>query len=63
MAPLYYRDAQAILVCFSLTDQKSFEKLDNWFEEFEEKVEVGNSIKVLVGTKYDLIEKRIINYQ
>ena len=27
MAPLYYRDAQAILVTFSLADLKSFEKL------------------------------------
>ena len=62
MAPLYYRDAQAILVTFSLTDQKSFEKLDNWFEDFEEKAEIGNSVKVLVGTKSDLIEQRIINY-
>ena len=62
MAPLYYRDAQAILLAFSLTDQKSFEKLDTWFEDFEEKAAIGNSIKVLVGTKYDLDEKRIINY-
>ena len=56
MAPLYYRDAQAILVTFSLADLKSFEKLDNWFQDFEDKAEVGNSIKVLVGTKYDLVE-------
>ena len=62
MAPLYYRDAQAILVTFSLADLKSFEKLDNWFKDFEDKAEVGNSIKVLVGTKYDLVEQKIIDY-
>ena len=62
MAPLYYRDAQAILVTFSLADLKSFEKLDNWFQDFEDKAEVGNSIKVLVGTKYDLVEEKIIDY-
>ena len=62
MAPLYYRDAQAILVTFSLADLKSFEKLDNWFQDFEDKAEVGNSIKVLVGTKYDLVEQKIIDY-
>ena len=62
MAPLYYRDAQAILVTFSLADLKSFEKLDNWFQDFEDKAEIGNSIKVLVGTKYDLVEEKIIDY-
>ena len=61
MAPLYYRDAQAILLAFSLTDQKSFEKLDTWFEDFEEKAAIGNSIKVLVGTKYDLDENMSYN--
>jgi hypothetical protein len=35
---------------------------DDALEDFEEKADVGNSIKVLVGTKNDLIEQRLINY-
>ena len=35
LTPLYYKDAQAILVAFSLTSFESFENLSKWLKEID----------------------------
>ena len=35
VTPLYYKDAQAILVCFSLTSMESFENIDKWLKDID----------------------------
>jgi GTPase SAR1 family protein len=33
MLPMYYRDADAALICFDLTNPKSFQSVYYWVEE------------------------------
>jgi len=55
MSRIYYRSAKAALVCFDLTDGKSFDKVKFWVEELMQNEE-GCAIYI-VGTKLDLIEE------
>jgi len=53
--PLYYRGATGGLLCFDLTNHKSFENLPKWLMEAKR---YGGEIPfVLVGTKADLEEQ------
>jgi len=54
MSRIYYRGAKAALVCFDLTDGKSFDKVKFWVEELMQNEE-GCAIYI-VGTKLDLIQ-------
>ena len=54
---LYYRGANACILCYSVVDAKSFEEMKGWLEELRrEGGEGGNGEMVLhvVGTKVDL---------
>ncbi len=55
----YFKGAQAVLICFDLTDQNSFEDIDYWFNEINEE-NLSNPIILLIGTKSDIIQSRII---
>jgi len=55
MSRIYYRSAKAAVICYDLTDAKSFEKARFWVEELQQNEE-GCAIYV-VGTKIDLIEE------
>ncbi|CAM9544495.1 unnamed protein product, partial [Phaeothamnion confervicola] len=35
MAPMYYRNAAAAIVCFDITDEDSFAKMKDWVEELK----------------------------
>ena len=50
---MYYKDAECIVLGFSLADYQSFENVNTWLEEVEENVTIHNYIKVLVGLKSD----------
>jgi small GTP-binding protein len=56
----YYRCAHATIVVFDLTSIKSFENIENWFKEIDEK---GPPIttKFLIGNKSDLVKDRKID--
>lgn len=48
----YYKNAQAVLLCFDLTDNKSFKNLSRWMTEI--KNECSSSVEILlIGTKSD----------
>jgi len=55
MSRIYYRSARATIVCFDLTDGKSFEKVKFWVDELRGNEE-GCEIYV-VGTKLDSIQE------
>ncbi len=38
MAPLYYRDANAAVMVYDVTDSKTFDSLQFWFKELNDKV-------------------------
>ena len=57
----YYRGAHGILLLYDVTDRESFKNLSNWLIEIEKNAN-KNVLKVLIGNKTDLEDKRIISY-
>ena len=61
LAPMYYRGAQIALICYDTTDQDSFNGAKLWFEEIDKKGP-SKCVKILVGTKVDLVDsRRVLN--
>ena len=57
----YYRGAHGILLIYDVTEKDSFKNLSNWLIEIEKNAN-KNVLKVLIGNKTDLEEKRVISY-
>ena len=57
----YYRGAHGILLIYDVTDKDSFKNLSNWLIEIEKNAS-KNVLKVLIGNKSDLEDKRVIPY-
>lgn len=56
---MYYKDAQAVILAFSLTRMDSFDALDNWINEVKEKSQENNYVKVIIGNKSDLMGQEV----
>ena len=70
IAKSYLNNSQGILLCFDISNRKSFEELNNfWISFIEEYIEVGKqkkekiSLVFLVGNKKDLSDKREISIE
>jgi small GTP-binding protein domain len=59
MAPLYYRDSQAALLVYDVTDPRSLQSLDYWIGELDEKVRDDNMIVIIAGNKCDLPNRKV----
>lgn len=60
LIPSYIRDSNVAIVCYDITNKKSFENLDKWINEV--KLERGDDvIIVIVGNKSDLNNKRQVS--
>ena len=57
----YYRGVHGILLIYDVTDKDSFKNLNNWLIEIEKNAN-KNVVKVLIGNKADLEDKRVISY-
>ena len=57
----YYRGAHGILLLYDVTDKDSFKNLSNWLIEIEKNAS-KNVLKVLIGNKSDLEDKRIVSF-
>jgi small GTP-binding protein len=53
----YYRGAQGIVVVFDVTERRSFETVRAWVDDVD-KWASGGTVKILVGNKTDLHERR-----
>nr|ABD65440.1 Rab21-like [Suberites domuncula] len=60
MAPMYYRRANAALIVYDITREKSFEEAQEWVRELESKVDSNLSLCV-VGNKCDLSGEREVS--
>lgn len=56
----YYRNSNAILLVFDLSSKLSFDHIPVWIEEIKSMISLENTLIVLVGTKADLIDSRVI---
>lgn len=56
----YYRGADGIILCYSVTDRKTFENLDdNWIPNVDRYVNDENQcVRLIIGTKADLEDYR-----
>ena len=63
LTPMYYKDAQAILVCFSLTSMESFESLDKWLKDIDANCQTNNYVLALVGTMLDLDDQKEVPFK
>lgn len=57
----YYREAAGVILCYDVTNRKSFNDIIGWLEDIRKTSDVANII--LVGTKTDLENKRIISIE
>jgi small GTP-binding protein len=54
LAPMYYKNAAAAIVCYDITSPKSFETLKYWIDELQRNVPAGNIVLAMCATKGDL---------
>lgn len=59
----YYRDTQAILLVFDLTNENSFKDLNSWYDEAFNYINITNCIFFLIGNKCDEAQKICIDDQ
>lgn len=59
LTPIYYKDAHAAILVYSVTDSKSFERMIQWKKELA--ASRGESIKIVIcGNKIDLPSQRCV---
>ena len=57
----YYRGANGIIVVYDITDNESFENVQQWLREIE-RYASDKVITLLIGNKLDLKDKRQVSY-
>lgn len=58
----YYRGANAIILCYDITDKITFINLEKWLEEVE-RFAITKPLLILCGTKTDLNLKREVSFE
>jgi len=53
----YYRGAHGVMVVYSVTDQRSYQNVQNWLRVIEQNAN-SNIARVLVGNKCDSLDRR-----
>ncbi|KAL3908815.1 MAG: hypothetical protein SGILL_008335, partial [Bacillariaceae sp.] len=54
LAPMYYKNAAAAIVCYDVTSPKSFETLEYWMNELQQNTPPGGLVIAMCATKCDL---------
>jgi Ras-related protein Rab-1A len=57
----YYRNANAVVIVYDITNRNTFEKAKIWIKEIEDYID-SDVLRVLVGNKSDLFTDRKIQY-
>ena len=60
LAPIYYRDSHAVVIVYSITDQKTYENLPYWLEMIRKNLDPP-PYTVIVGNKSDLTARQVEN--
>lgn len=59
MAPMYYRNAAAAIVCFDVTDEATFNTMKDWVEELKTNVVDKNLVIAIACNKADLDTRQV----
>jgi small GTP-binding protein len=62
ITPMYYRNAAAVLLVYSIADRESFTQIDVWLRSLEENIPNG-VLLFLVGNKSDLESTREVKVE
>ena len=60
IAPMYYKDSDAVILVYSVVDERSFNELKFWIDEVKEKAR-ENCIVVIAGNQADRIEEEKVS--
>lgn len=60
---LYFRGASAALLVYDITCKDSFHKAQQWLEDLEKELHLGEVVVMLVGNKTDLSQQREVAFQ
>jgi len=61
MAPMYYRNAAAAIVCFDITDENSFSTMKDWVQELRRNCQDRDLILAIACNKADLSSTRVVS--
>ncbi|KAL9644573.1 hypothetical protein ABK040_015312 [Willaertia magna] len=59
----YYRNAHAVILVYDVTRKETFDNIQNWLKECNLYATYEDCVKLLVGNKIDLKEKREVSEQ
>ena len=54
LAPMYYKNAAAAVICYDVTSPKSFETLEYWMNELQKNSQAHGMVIAMCATKCDL---------
>ena len=54
ITPVYYRNVDGVLLVFDITDPASFQTINYWVEELNDKADIASIELMLIGNKNDL---------
>ena len=57
---MIYRESHCVFLVYDITDRDSFEEIRSWIDEIDEYCD-HNTVKILLGNKSDLEEKRAVS--
>jgi small GTP-binding protein len=57
MAPMYYRNAAAAIVCYDVTSPSSYQTMRFWVDELHRNIPAGSIVICIAATKTDLSPK------
>jgi small GTP-binding protein len=63
LAPMYYKNSAAAIVCYDVTSPKSFEALKYWVDELRTNVPADGMVLAVCATKCDLENTEIDTHQ
>ena len=59
----YFQSTDYAIYLYSIDDKQSFNKLKDWFENFQKKNDNTDARTILLGNKKDLNKERVVTYE
>ena len=59
----YFNGANGVLLCFDISNRRTFEKLNFWINELKEKLNIDELFMILIGNKKDKENERQISIE